>query len=155
MALHLNSVTLAGNLTRQPELKEFGEGKCVCNFGLAINRKYRDSAGEMQEETTFVDCEAWGKQAELICKYLDKGRNCLVEASLKFDKWQDKNGENRSKIKISVHRCHFIGSPQEKAPEEKQDDIAFLPEADAKTEAAQAQTEIKSEPVDDSDGPPF
>ncbi len=109
MALMLNSVHVAGNLTRDPQVRFFANEKAVADFGLAINRRYRGGDGEMKEETTFIDVEAWGRQAELVGQYLTKGRNCLVEGSLKLDQWEDKSGNKRSKIKISAQRVHFIG----------------------------------------------
>lgn len=111
MPLMLNSVHLAGNLTRDPQVRFFANERAVADFGLAINRRYRTSDGEMKEETTFVDVEAWGRQAELVGQYLTKGRNCLVEGSLKLDQWEDKSGNKRSKIKVSAQRVHFIGGP--------------------------------------------
>jgi single-strand DNA-binding protein len=109
MALMLNTVHVAGNLTRDPQVRFFANEKAVADFGLAINRRYRTGDGEMKEETTFIDVEAWGRQAELVGQYLTKGRNCLVEGSLKLDQWEDKNGNKRSKIKVSAQRVHFLG----------------------------------------------
>ena len=109
MALMLNSVHVAGNLTRDPQVRFFSNDKAVADFGLAINRRYSGGDGEMKEETTFVDVEAWGRQAELVGQYLTKGRNCLVEGSLKLDQWEDKTGNKRSRLKISAQRVHFIG----------------------------------------------
>lgn len=112
MPLMLNNVQLGGNLTRDPELREVGE-HTVANFGLAINRKYKKN-GELVEETTFVDIECWNRQAELCGQYLTKGRNVLIEGSLKLDQWDDKeSGAKRSKISINAQRVHFIGSPEE------------------------------------------
>ena len=61
------------------------------------------------KEPTFVDVECWGRQAELVGQYLSKGRNCLCEGALKLDQWEDKAGNNRSKLKLVAHRVHFIG----------------------------------------------
>jgi len=150
MALHLNSVCVAGNLTRDPQVRFFANDKSVCDFGIAINRKFRTSDGEQKEETTFVDIECWNRQAELCGQYLTKGRNCMIEGSLKLDQWEDKDGNKRSKLKISAQKVHFIGSPKkddERVPEEHQDlgvsDKVVNPES-AKPAA---------EPVDDE--PPF
>ena len=109
MPLMLNSVHVAGNLTRDPQVRFFANDRAVADFGIAINRRFRGGDGEMKEETTFVDVEAWGRQAELVGQYLTKGRNCLVEGSLKLDQWEDKNGNKRSRLKISAQRVHFIG----------------------------------------------
>ena len=68
----LNRVLLMGNLTRDIELKHTANNTAVANIGLAVNRRYR-SGEEYKEETTFVDCEAWGRTAETMAKYLNKG----------------------------------------------------------------------------------
>src|SRR5947207_3117847 len=65
MALNLNRVMIAGNLTRDPQVRFFANERAVADFGLAINRKYKTNDGQMKEETTFVDIEAWGRTAEL------------------------------------------------------------------------------------------
>ncbi len=109
MALMLNTVQIAGNLTRDPQLRQVRADNTVADFGLAINRKYRGGDGEMKEETTFVDVECWGRQAELVGQYLTKGRNCLVEGSLKYHAFEDKNGNKRNKLTITGRKIHFIG----------------------------------------------
>lgn len=110
MPLMLNDVKLGGNLTRDPELRAVGESNTVANFGLAINRRYK-SGDEMKEETTFLDIECWGRQAELCGQYLTKGRNVLIEGALKLQQWEDKEGNKRSKITVNARRVHFIGNP--------------------------------------------
>lgn len=106
-----NKVILVGNLTRDVELRQAGSSQ-VGNIGLAVNRKYKTAAGERQEETTFVDCEAWGKTAEVIAQYFSKGRPILIEGRLKLDTWQDSDGGNRSKLKVVVESFEFVGDSQ-------------------------------------------
>jgi single-strand DNA-binding protein len=107
----LNKVFLIGNLTRDPELRVTPKGTAICQFGLAVNRKWRDDAGQTQEEVTFVDIEAWGKTAELANKYLIKGRQLLVEGRLKLDTWDDKtSGQKRSRLKVVVDNLQFLGA---------------------------------------------
>jgi single-strand DNA-binding protein len=112
MAGNFNKVILLGNLTRDPELRHTPQtNMAVANIGLAVNRRWRDQGGEQREETTFVDCEAWGKTAETMCQYLAKGRPVFVEGRLKLDTWQDKqSGENRSKLKVVVENFQFVDS---------------------------------------------
>ncbi len=108
---NLNRVMLMGNLTRDPELRYTPSNTPVVQVGLAINRRWRNQqTNEWQEETTFVDCEAWGKQAETINQYLRKGRPVYIEGRLKLDQWQDKEGHNRSKIKVVIDSFQFIDS---------------------------------------------
>lgn len=114
MPLMLNNVQLAGNLTRDPQVRFFANEKAVADFGLAINRRYKGANGETKEETTFVDVECWGRTAELVGQYLVRGRNCLIEGSLKLDQWEDKaSGAKRSKLKVVAQRVHFIGGAGE------------------------------------------
>ena len=99
-----------GNLTRDPQLKQTPNNMSVAEIGLACNRKFKGKDGEMREETTFVDCEAWGRTAETMAKYLSKGRPVFVEGRLKLDQWQDKDGNNRSKLRVVIESFQFVDS---------------------------------------------
>jgi single-strand DNA-binding protein len=102
---------LMGNLTRDPELRYTPNNTAVANLGMAINRKwFNKQTNENQEETTFVDMEAWGRTAEVLNQYLKKGRPLYVEGRLKLDQWQDKDGGNRSKLKIVIESFEFLDS---------------------------------------------
>ncbi len=107
---NLNRVMLMGNLTRDPELRYTPNNTAVAKIGLAVNRKWKSQSGEQQEEVTFIDCEAWGRTAETINEHLRKGRPIFIEGRLKLDQWQDKDGNNRSKLKVTVERFEFIDS---------------------------------------------
>ncbi len=109
---NLNRVMLMGNLTRDPELRYTPNNTAVANLGMAINRTwFNKQTNEKQEETTFVDLEAWGRTAEVLNQYLKKGRPLYVEGRLKLDTWQDKeSGGNRSKLKIVVESFEFLDS---------------------------------------------
>jgi single-strand DNA-binding protein len=110
-----NKVIIAGNLTRDPETRVTPKGTAICQFGLAVNRKWKNDGGEMQEEVTFIDCEAWGKTAELVQKYLTKGRGVLVDGRLKLDQWDDKtSGQKRSKLKVVAEIVQFLGGDGDK-----------------------------------------
>ena len=106
-----NKVLLLGNLTRDPELRVTPKGTPICQFGLAVNRQFKDDSGQMRDETTFVDIEAWGRQGETIAKYCSKGRPLFVEGRLKLDTWDDKTtGQKRSKMRVVLENFQFIGS---------------------------------------------
>jgi len=110
---NFNKVYLIGNLTRDPELRVTPKGTAICQFGLAVNRQFKDESGALRDETTFVDIEAWGKQGETISKYCTKGRPLFVEGRLKFDQWEDKtSGQKRSKLKVVLEGFQFLGSGQ-------------------------------------------
>ena len=106
-----NKVLLMGNLTRDIELKYTPSNQAVAQIGLAINNRFKTKEGETKEETTFVDCEAWGRTAEVMKQYLTKGKPVFVEGRLKLDQWKDKqDGSNRSKLKVVVENFQFIDS---------------------------------------------
>lgn len=114
MAANINRVLIAGTLTRDPQTRALSGDKCVANFGIAINRRYKGKDGELKEETTFVDVEAWGKTAELVGQYLTKGKQCFIEGALKLDNWEDKDGQKRSKLKVVAENVQFL-SPRERS----------------------------------------
>ncbi len=106
-----NKVILAGNLTRDPELRYTPTGKAIAKFGLAVSRTWTNDAGEKKEDVLFVDVDAFARQAEVICQYFKKGRPILVEGRLKLDTWDDKqSGQKRSKHGIVLESFSFIDS---------------------------------------------
>lgn len=107
-----NRVILAGNLTRDPQLSYTPSNTPVCKFGLAINHRYKDRDGNTKEEVCFVDVSAFGRQAEVINQYMTKGRSILVEGRLRYGKWVDKDGQNRSKLDVTLENFTFLGSGQ-------------------------------------------
>lgn len=110
MAVAINRVLLGGNLTRDPQVRFLANEQAVANFGLAINRRFKGSDGQMKDEVTFVDVEAWGRTAELVGQYLTKGRACFVEGRLKLDSWDDKDGQKRQKLKVVADSVQFLDS---------------------------------------------
>ena len=88
MAGNFNRVFLMGNLTRDPEIRYTGNNMAIAKLGLAVNRRYRTADGQVKEETTFVDCDAFGKTAETIGKFLTKGRPIFIEGHLRLDTWR-------------------------------------------------------------------
>ena len=108
---NLNKVLLAGNLTRDPEVRSLSSGNQVAKLGLAINRKFLNSrTNEWQEEVTFVDVEVWGKQAETARNYLRRGSPVLVEGRLRMDEWEDKtSGQRRSRLVVNCERFQMLG----------------------------------------------
>lgn len=105
-----NKVILAGNLTRDPELRFTPKGAAVCKLGLALNRSWTQD-GQKREEVTFVDVDAFGKQAEAIGQYFKKGRGILLEGRLKLDQWDDKQtGQKRSRLGVVLESFTFVDS---------------------------------------------
>ena len=103
---NLNSVLVEGNLTRDPELSYTTTGKAVVKLGVACNRYYKKD-DEVQEETSFFDVTVWGHQAEVCEQYLSKGRGVRVVGRLKQDRWQDPEGNPRSKVQIVAEHVEF------------------------------------------------
>jgi single-strand DNA-binding protein len=105
-----NKVILVGNLTRDPELRYTPKGMAIAKIGMAVNRTWKNEAGESKEEVTFVDVDAFGRQAETLAQYMKKGSPLLVEGRLKLDQWDDKQtGQKRSKLGVIVEGFQFLG----------------------------------------------
>jgi len=109
MAASYNKVILAGNLTRDPELRYTPSGTAVCDLGLAINDRRKGTNGEWVDETTFVDVTLWMRQAEVASEYLTKGSNVLIEGRLKLDSWEANDGQKRSKLKVVGEKMQMLG----------------------------------------------
>ena len=108
---NFNKVILMGNLTRDPELRYTPKGTAIARLGLAINRRWKSEAGEMKEEVTFVDVDAFGKTAETIAQYLKKGRPIMMEGRLKYDTWEDKQtNQKKSKLGVVLESFTFVDS---------------------------------------------
>src|SRR5215469_14897063 len=105
-----NRIILVGNLTRDPQLKYLPSQLPVVEFGMAVNRKFRGNDGQDREEVLFIDCACFGKGAEVINNYCQKGKQLLVEGRLKYDTWEDKQGGGkRSKHSIVVDNFQLMG----------------------------------------------
>ena len=113
-----NKIILVGNLTRDPQLSYLPSQMPVVDFGLAVNRKWKDQSGQQREDVCFIDCRAFAKSAEIINQYLRKGRQALIEGRLQFDQWTDKDGNKRSKHRIFVESFQFLDSGQGHAPQQ-------------------------------------
>ena len=105
---NLNRVFLMGNLTRDPELRYTPSGTPVCEFGLAVNRRYTTREGEQRDETCFVDVTMWGKRGVVISEYFTKGRPIFIEGRLKYDSWESAEGR-RSKLVVVAENFEFLG----------------------------------------------
>lgn len=107
-----NKIVLVGNLTRDIELRYTQGGAAIGSCGIAVTRKFSVN-GEKREETCFIDITFFGKQAEIANQYLSKGSKLLIEGRLKFDQWQDNNGQNRSKHTVAVENMEMLGGGQQ------------------------------------------
>jgi len=113
---NFNKVIIAGNLTRDVELKYTPKGTAVAKLGIAINRSWTGDDGQKREDVTFVDVDAFGKQAETLAKYIKKGRSILIEGRLKLDQWDDKQtGQKKSRLGVLLESFSFLDSKQGEA----------------------------------------
>lgn len=115
----MNVVILKGNITRDPEIKYTPKGTACVEIGLAVNEVWFNDANEKQEEVTFLDCRAWGRNAEAIAKSFSKGKPILINGKLKQERWDDKTtGKPRSKTLVIIERWEFAGDLRSRVPEE-------------------------------------
>lgn len=123
----MNKIILKGRLTANPELKTTTTDITVCDFSVAVNRRFN------KEQTDFINCQAWRQTAEFINKYFTKGQEILVIGELHIDKW-DKDGETRYSTKVSVDEVEFCGSKAENKPQQTHNEVEniddFMPAAD-------------------------
>ena len=148
---NMNRVFLAGNLTRDPEIRYTQGGKAIADLNLAVNRRYKTSSGELKEDTCFVNIVAWERQAELAGEYLRKGSSVLIEGSLRLDQWEA-NGEKRSRLRVVADRIQFLDRL-------KKNETGDAPETDSpkerSTSAAEPEVQPPAEEKTDADNLPF
>ena len=106
-----NRVILIGNLTRDPEVRYTPQGTSVCNFGIAVNRKFKQG-DEAKEEVTFINIVVFGKQADTCGQYLNKGSSVLVEGRLKENRWETEEGQKRSRHEVVAQSVRFLSRKQ-------------------------------------------
>lgn len=108
----VNKVILVGTLGRDPEVRYMPNGGAVCSIALATNESWKDKqSGELRERTEWHRIEIFKRLAEIAGEYLKKGSQVYFEGSLRTDKWQDKNGQDRYTTKIIAHEMQMLGSP--------------------------------------------
>ena len=136
---NLNKVILMGHLTRDPESRTIPTGQVITSIGIAINRSFIHE-GQKREDTTFVDCEAFGKTAESIARFFKKGRAIFIEGRLRQDSWVDKQTkEKRYKMMVAIESFTFVDDPGRSTDNR------------AKSEAS----EPSRSPVEEDDSNPF
>lgn len=135
MARSLNQVTLLGNLTRDPELRDTPAGQPVCNISLALNRSFKDSTGQWQDATDFIDVVMWSGLAERVNTYLHKGSRALVQGRLQSKTWE-KDGQKHQRTEVLASDVTFI---------DKREDVTDTGYEKAK----QVAQEIKAKQVDE------
>lgn len=152
--MSFNRVIIQGNVTRDPEVRTLPSGNSVARLSIAINRTYADKAGNRKEEVTYVDVDAFGKQAETVGKFFTKGKPILIEGRLKLDKWEDKTtGEKKSRLGVMLENFSFIGGRDEGGDQGGESSTGDAP---AQRKAAQAPAPRRPAIADVEDDPvPF
>jgi single-strand DNA-binding protein len=152
MARSLNQVTLLGNLTRDPELRDSNNGNAVCNFSLALNRAYKDQSGEWKEATDFIDVVAWGSLAERVAQYLFKGRRALIQGKLQSRSWEQ-DGQKRSKVEVLASDVTFIDKHEEVVSDTQPSGYKKAQEAREKLNKDDVVEDIGDDPINLDDIP--
>ena len=121
--VNLNKILLVGRLTRDPELRHVPNGSPVTNFGIAVNRRWRDSSGEFKEESCFVTIVCWARLAELCAEHLHKSSMVFVEGRLQSRSWEVEGGDKRVTIEVRADKVQFLDKreKQENQSEESQE----------------------------------
>lgn len=109
MAKGFNKVILMGNLTRDVEVRTTSSGQSVASFSLAVSRSWKNQDGQQQEQTSFINCVAWGKAGEIIAQYTSKGSSLLVSGRLDQRTYEDKDGNKRQAVEVVVEDFNFTG----------------------------------------------
>lgn len=110
--MYANTVLLA-RITQEIELKYTPSGMAVANLSVVVNEKFKDKQGNMQEKASFFNCVAWGKTAENINTYFNKGEMIFLACTPKQESWDDKDGNKRSAIKFNIDRFSFVGGKKD------------------------------------------
>ena len=137
----MNKVLLLGNLTKDIELKTIPSGKVVGNVGIATNESYTDKDGKKIDNVAFHNLTIWGKQAETLAKYTQKGSKILVEGKISYRQWEAEDGSKRMATSITVERFEFCGT-KPKATQEQ-----YTPPATQSQPKDDSNEEIKLEDI--------
>ena len=151
MAKGFNKVILMGNLTRDVELRTTPSGQNVASFSLAVSRSWKGQDGQQQEQTSFINCVAWGKAGEIIAQYVKKGDPLLVSGRLDQRSYEDKDGNKRQAVEVNVEDFNFIGGGNRGGSSD--DYSAASPSAPASKPKDVVIEDIDDKPIDLSEIP--
>jgi single-strand DNA-binding protein len=153
MAKGFNKVVLMGNLTRDVEMRTTPSGQSVANFSIAVSRSWKDQSGQTQEQTSFINCVAWGKAGEIIAQYVKKGDPLLVSGRLDQRSWDDKDsGQKRSTVEVNVEDFNFIGGNRSGGDDSSASSSSSAPRSASKSKDVVIE-DIDDKPIDLSEIP--
>ncbi len=142
----MNHFSIIGRLTRDPELKYLQSGTSVASFSIAVGKRYKNSAGDMVDKTSFFNCKVWGKLGEVVTNYVKKGHRLGIQGELEQNTWEDQNGNKRSSVDLVVSEIHFL---QPKGDSEGGSDTPRPPrEAPPAGNMLETGTEVDFDPFD-------
>lgn len=145
LRLHqLNDVKLIGRITRDPELRFTGKGQAVCRLDLAVNRRYKDAAGEWKEETSFIPVVVWRETAQRCSERLKKGSPVYVEGRLRSRNWETKDGQKRTSIEVDSRSIQFLekfGGERDEEAEAGAEESAVVPAVAAQPQNSETSAE--------------
>lgn len=151
MAKGFNKVILMGNLTRDVEVRTTPNGQSVANFSLAVSRNWKGQDGQQQEQTSFINCVAWGKVGEIIAQYTSKGSALLVSGRLDQRSYEDKEGNKRQAVEVVVEDFNFTGGGGNRSDDNSSSSSSSAPRPAAKKDVA--ADDIDDKPIDLSEIP--
>lgn len=137
-----NSVVLVGRLTRDPEVRYTGKGQAMCRFDLAVNRRYKDTAGTWQDDTSFVPVVVWGDAAARCGERLKKGLPAHVEGRLQSRSWETKEGQKRTTLEVVARRVQFLSRVADDGGEAESQEQGTAPAPSAAPAASADEEEI-------------
>ena len=138
---NLNKVFLIGNLTRDPELRHTPSGTAVVNFGIAVNRSWKDQSGEVKKEVCFVDISMFGRRAEAINEYFSKGNPIFIEGRLRFEQWETKDCQKRNTLRVVAENFEFFTATRKGEGADSPDETEF------NNKQSKAPTDINDEEI--------
>lgn len=118
---NINKVILGGRLTADVELKKTPQGVSVCQFSIAVNRR---TGKDQEQQTDFINCQAWRNTAEFISKYFKKGSSICIVGQIQTRSWVDKNGQNRYSTEVIADEAHFVDGKTDSQPTPKFEELA-------------------------------
>ena len=118
--MSINIVTISGNLTRDPELRQAGNTS-VLSFGVAVNDRHRNpQSGQWENVPNFVDCIIFGTRADALAGLLHKGSKVAIDGKLRYSSWEGKDGKKRSKLEVVVNELELMQRETSQQPQQPQ-----------------------------------
>lgn len=149
---NLNKSILGGRLTADPELKQTASGISACTFTIAVNRRYSKDGNQ---EADFINCQAWRKTAEFICKYFKKGSSICVTGAIQTRSWEDQNGQKRYATEVVVDEAYFVDGKNDAQGAENTSAGKYMPEAYSQPQMSFAAQTPQFEEIPNDEDLPF